>query len=328
MIDYQFKGSFAEHIKNHVCLKQAVGYKYEAEARHLLRFSIFTAEKYPESTMLTKGIVLDWCSKKSYEAQANQCTRSSILRQLAIYMEDVGIGTYVLPKGYYPTEEQYIPYIYSEDELQRFFQETDRCHYVNECPYRHLIMPIFFRMIYACGLRSSETRLLKVADVDIKAGILTIHHSKKDNSRLVPMSDELTKRCWNYSKNVHMLSKECDWFFPGLNGKPMTVGNVYHNFRRFLWRTGISHGGRGKGPRVHDLRHAYACHCLKKWVLQGKDLSVYLPVLKTYMGHDSFEETAYYLRLTADVFPDIAIKLERCYPDIIPGLEGITDETD
>lgn len=327
MCDYFFKGPFAEYIENHVRLKQAIGYKYEAEARHLLRFSFFTSEKYPEATMLTKEIVLDWCLKKSYEAQANQCTRASILRQLAIYMENMGIGAYVLPKGYYPTEEQYVPHIYTEDELQRFFHETDRCHYVSECPYRHLIMPVFFRLVYACGLRSSEARLLKVADVDLDAGILTIHHSKKDNSRLVPMSNELTERCRNYSANVHALSKEIDWFFPGLNGKPMTIGNVYHNFRRFLWRAGISHGGRGTGPRVQDFRHAYACHCLKKWVLQGKDLAAYLPVLKTYMGHDSFEETAYYLRLTADVFPDITIKLEGCYPDIIPRLEGGADET-
>jgi len=183
-------------------------------------------------------------------------------------------------------------------------------------------------MVYSCGLRSSEARLLKVSDVNLETGILSIHHSKKDNSRLVPMSDELTERCRNYSANVHMFLKETDWFFPGLNGKPMTLGNVYHNFRRFLWRVGISHGGRGKGPRVQDFRHAYACHCLKKWVIQGKDLAAYLPVLKTYMGHDSFEETAYYLRLTADVFPDISIKLEGCYPDIIPRLEGSADETD
>jgi len=27
-------------------------------------------------------------------------------------------------------------------------------------------------------------------------------------------------------------------------------------------------------------------------VEQGKDLAAYLPVLKTYLGHDSFEETA------------------------------------
>jgi len=62
-------------------------------------------------------------------------------------------------------------------------------------------------------------------------------------------------------------------------------------------------------------------------VEQGKDLSAYLPVLKTYLGHDSFEETAYYLRLTADVFPDITLKLETWYPGIIPELEGLDDET-
>ena len=45
------------------------------------------------------------------------------------------------------------------------------------------------------------------------------------------------------------------------------------------------------------------------------------------MGHDSFEETAYYLRLTADVYPNISLKLEGVYSDIIPRIEGDTDET-
>jgi len=326
MRNLQYSGPFAEHIKNHVHLKQAVGYKYETEAKHLLRFSSFTAEKYPKALSLSKEIVLEWCSKKSYEAQANQCVRASIMRQLAIYMENIGIDTYVLPKGYYPAAKQYIPYIYTENELQRFFHQTDQCCYVGECPYRHLIMPIFFRMIYACGLRLSEARLLKIEDVDMDSGILSIYHSKKDNSRLVAISDDLAARCRTYSENVHSFSKKSDWFFPGLNEKPMTVGNIYRNFRRFLWKAGISHGGRGKGPRIKDFRHTYACNCLKKWVIDGKDIAAYLPVLKTYMGHYSFEETAYYLRLTADIFPDISIKLEGCYPDIIPRLEGSDDE--
>jgi hypothetical protein len=55
---------------------------------------------------------------------------------------------------------------------------------------------------------------------------------------------------------------------------------------------------------------------------------VYLPVLRTYLGHDSFKETAYYLRLTADVFPNITLKLESSYPDLIPELKGDTHETD
>lgn len=327
MKNYLFSGPFAKHIKDHIQLKQAVGYKYETEAKHLVRFSTFTAEKYPEASILSKEIVLEWCSKRNYEAQANQCARSSILRQLAMYMERIGIGAYSIPKGYYSAAQQYVPHIYTKNELQRFFHQTDQCYLVSECPYRHFIMPVFFRMVYACGLRSSEARLLKVKDVDMEDGILSIYHSKQDNSRLVAMSDDLTDRCRNYSENMHRLSNGSDWFFPGLNGKPMTVGNIYHNFRRFLWRAGISHGGRGKGPRVHDFRHTYACHCLKKWVMAGKDIAAYLPILKTYMGHDSFEETAYYLRLTADIFPDISIKLEGCYPDIIPRLEGVDDGT-
>lgn len=327
MNDYTFKGPFAVHIQDHIKLKQAIGYKYLAEKNHLLRLSIFIAEKYPDATELTKEIVLDWCSKKTYETQANQCSRASIIRQLSIYMDSIGIKAYILPKGYFLKGKKYIPYIYTENELNRFFHETDKCHYISGCPHLHLIMPIFFRLIYSCGLRSSEARLLKVKDVDLKTGVLTIEHSKKDNNRLVPMTDEITKLCIDYSKNTHMNSKDDDYFFPGLNGKPMTLGNIYHNFRRFLWKAQISHGGHGKGPRVHDFRHTFACHCLKKWVMQDKDLSVYLPILKTYMGHDSFAETAYYLRMTADVFPDISIKLEGCYPDIIPKLEGDSYET-
>jgi len=322
-----YEGLFKDHIKNHVELKRAVGYKYDTDAENLRRFDRFTLEKYPHTTVLTREIVLDWCSKKTYEAQANQCSRASVIRQFGKYLDSIGVEAYIIPKGYYPTEVQYTPHIYTANELTRFFAETDKCRYCYEHPYRHLIMPVFFRMIYTCGLRVSEARLLKVDDVDIENGILTIHHSKKDNSRLVPMSDYLTVRCRRYSERVQPFLEPKDYYFPALDGKPMTIGNVYKNFRRFLWRARISHGGRGNGPRVHDFRHAYAVHCLKKWAQQKMDLAAYLPVLKTYMGHDSFAETAYYLRLTADVFPDITLKLETLYPEIIPELEGGADET-
>lgn len=328
MAEYLYAGPFQEHLKNHVDLKQATGYKYIAERDHLLRFDRFTMENYPKAASLTKEIVLHWCRKRSYEAQANQSTRASILRQFAKYLDTIGAEAYILPKGYFPKERPYTPYIYTTEELARFFAQTDKGKYSCEFPYRHFIMPVFFRMLYACGLRVSEARLLKVCDVDLDKGILSILHSKKDNCRLVPMSDSLTERCRHYSKQVHPFPKAEDYYFPALNGNPMTIGNVYKNFRKFLWRASISHGGRGHGPRVHDFRHVYAVHCLKKWVEEGKDLTAYLPVLKTYMGHDSFAETAYYLRLTADIFPDISVKLETEYPGIIPKLEGANNEAD
>lgn len=327
MSEIIYEGPFKKHIQNHVELKKAIGYKYDTDSRHLKRFDRFTMEKYPHATELSKEIVLDWCSKKTYESQENLNSRASIIRQFGKYLDSIGVKAYIIPKGYFPTERQYVPYIYTIDELKEFFAETEKCKYCSACQYRHLIMPVFFRMIYMCGLRLSEARLLKVADVDIENGILTINQSKKDNSRLVPMSESLKERCRIYSKAVHPYPNADDYFFPGLDGRPMTIGNVYKNFRKFLWRAGISHGGRGRGPRIHDFRHTYAIHCLKKWAEQEKDLMAYLPVLKTYLGHESFEETAYYLRLTADVFPYITLRLETVYPGLIPQLEGDSDET-
>lgn len=320
-------GPFKLYIQEFIELKQSLGYKYLSEAKHLKRFDTFTIENYSSSKHLTKDIVMDWCTKKSYEKQENLCSRASIIRQFGKYLDNIGVDTYILPKNYFKSGEPYVPHIYTEDELKRFFHETNKCKYSSQSPYRHLIMPVLFRMIYTCGLRISEARLLKVEDVDLANGILTINNSKKDNSRLVAMTDEVTERCREFSKQVHLHSSEENYYFPMIENRPMTLGNIYKNFRKFLWNAGISHGGRGFGPRIHDFRHSFAVHCLKKWSTQGKDLMVYLPILRVYLGHDSFAETAYYLRLTADVFPEITLKLETVYSDLIPELAGDTYES-
>jgi len=52
--------------------------------------------------------------------------------------------------------------------------------------------------------------------------------------------------------------------------------------------------------------------------LEGKDLNAYLPVLQAYLGHASFADTAYYLHLTADLFPDITKKIESAFGFILP----------
>ena len=97
------------------------------------------------------------------------------------------------------------------------------------------------------------------------------------------------------------------------------VMNIYTNFHRFLRKAGISYGGKGKGPRVYDLRHTFAVHCLRHLVLSGKDIAVYHQALKTYMGHSFFKYTAYYLKLTTDMFPDIREKMEVYYKLNIDG---------
>jgi len=67
---------------------------------------------------------------------------------------------------------------------------------------------------------------------------------------------------------------------------------------------------------------------LKRWVLEGKDVAAYLPVLKTYLGHYSISDTARYLRLTADLYPDITAKVEHAFGHVVPALGGDGHETD
>lgn len=91
-----------------------------------------------------------------------------------------------------------------------------------------------------------------------------------------------------------------------------------NRYRRYLEVAGISHGGKGQGPRLHDIRHTFAVHVLQKWIKEEADLSAMLPILSTYMGHKSVRSTAQYLRLTAEVYPDLMKKVEKSCAYVIP----------
>ena len=80
----------------------------------------------------------------------------------------------------------------------------------------------------------------------------------------------------------------------------------------------ISHGGRGHGPRVHDLRHTAAVNNLRAWFARGENVDALLPVLQTYLGHSSIGDVAYYLRLTAESYPDITARVTQTLGDIVP----------
>jgi integrase len=92
------------------------------------------------------------------------------VRELARWLGRRGVPAYVLPKGALPRPARYVPHVYTDQELAALFAQTDRCHYDSQVPLRHLVMPVLFRTIYACGLRASEARLLRFDDVDLAPG--------------------------------------------------------------------------------------------------------------------------------------------------------------
>lgn len=96
-----------------------------------------------------------------------------------------------------------------------------------------------------------------------------------------------------------------EYFFVSPNGTFCRAGSVYCWFRKVLANCGIQHIGKHQGPRVHDLRHTFAVHSLMKMAKSGHDLYYTLPILSTYMGHKSIGATERYVRLTAEMYPEL-----------------------
>lgn len=245
-----------EAITALVTEKRATGYKYHAEERVLTRFAAFAAAWFPGQQAPTRASVEAWiaAARRRGVTPATLHGLAAPVRELARWLGRRGVAAYVLPAGALPRPARYVPHIYTDEELAALFTQTDRCHYDSQVPFRHLVMPVLFRTIYACGLRASEARLLRFGDVDLDAGVLTIRDGKGGKDRQVPVSAALRERLADYHSRVAGRTGG-DWLFPGTAGRPLTIGNIDKNFRRFLWQARIPHGGRGHGPRVHDLRH-------------------------------------------------------------------------
>ena len=302
-----------------VAEKRAVGYKYDAEARVLARFEAFTRSRFPGVDTLTEATVQAWivAARRRGVQPATLQGLAAPVRELARWLGRRGVPAYLLPRSALPRPARYVPHIYTDFELAALFSQTDRCHYCSQVPLRHLVMPVLFRTIYACGLRCSEARLLRVDDVDIDTGVLQIRDAKGGKDRQVPVCEPLRERLADYHTRI-AAPRQPEWFLPGNAGKPLTLGNVYHNFRRFLWQADISHGGPGHGPRVHDLRTTFAVNNLRSWFAHGRDVGALLPVLQAYLGHSSIADTAYYLHLTAESYPDITARVQQAIGDVVP----------
>ena len=174
-----------------VAEKRAVGYRYNAEARVLARFEEFSRREFPESDTLTEASVQAWIAA-ARRRQVQPATLQGLaapVRELARWLGRHGETAYLLPRAALPRPARYVPHIYTDQQLAALFAQTDRCHYCAEVPLRHLVMPVLFRTIYACGLRCSEARLLRVADVDIDIGVLQIRDAKGGKDRQVPASE-------------------------------------------------------------------------------------------------------------------------------------------
>jgi len=276
MSSKSFWSIFAPHISDFIGLKRSLGYKYKEEERILYRFDRFILDQGHTSIRLTKEISDKWADGHHNEAELTIYSKIKVVKQLAEYLRDQGIKTYVpqLPK--YPGNT-FIPYIYTHEEINSLFQACDR--------------------------------------------------NGKD--RLVPVSSSLTAVCKDYLEQRNKLPlsglrRENGPFFVSLNGGECKQGAVHRWFRKVLVLARIPFSGNRKGPRIHDIRHTFACHSFLKLSDEGMDLYCSWPYLSTYLGHQSLESTEQYIRLTSQMYPELLKDTDRLYVDVLPDIPAKT----
>lgn len=312
---YTWTSCLADKMQKFLALKRMSGFKYEPEGRLMEMFDKYCFETEFSGSALTRELVDGFCYGTYYEKDVTLYKKEILLSGFAEYLCRNGYESYICPKISMPRKKTFEPYIFSETELNRFFQAIDEYppHHLSN---RQLVDPLMFRMIYGCGLRISEALNLKLENIDMEEGTITILQAKNNKDRKIPMAPSLIKRCKKYRKDLHLFSINDTYFFKSPLGYRLDRSTAYRRFRDYLWSAGISHSGHG--PRIHDLRHVYCVHCLKRWVLEGKDLTNLLPYLSAYLGHSDFRGTEYYLRLTADLYPEMIQKTEAALGYVIP----------
>jgi integrase/recombinase XerD len=151
----QYKSVFAPYINQMVDMKRSLGFKY-TQADYILRmFDDFVIKHNITGIALPKETVDLWNAKRDNEKITNQLARISVIRQLAIFLNDLGIKAHVprMPKQ----ERSFTPYIFTTDEMDRFFKACDEvtigCRQIDSCA---TIIPSYFRLLYSTGIRLSE----------------------------------------------------------------------------------------------------------------------------------------------------------------------------
>lgn len=298
----EFYGVNASLIEQYIAFKRSLGYAFTGTYMFKM-FDEFTINEKAASIGLTKELARKWGEKRPNESNVNRYKRVNTIINFSIYLNELGYHSYIPRqiKGYKTT---FTPYIFAKVELESFFTACDTTEVTRQSSMQY-ILPVIFRLIYGCGLRVSEAVNLKHDDVNLEKGFIIIRETKNGCDRILPMSDSLTTVCTQYKTIYLSVRKPSIYYFSQKDGRPYSPNTIYRWFRKILWKAGISHGGKGKGPRVHDFRHSFSVHSLAEMSRKGLDLYYSLPILSKYLGHNSLEATDKYVRLTSEMYPEL-----------------------
>jgi len=149
-------------------------------------------------------------------------------------------------------------------------------------------------VMYACGLRASETIGLELSDIDLREGLLRAR-GKGSKERLVPLGRQAIAAISGYLRGGRpklVGERHEPKLFVNFRGGPLTRQGLYKIVQRHAREAGLS--GR---MSPHTLRHSFATHLLAG----GCDLRA----VQEMLGHADISTTQMYTHLSGEQLKDV-----------------------
>lgn len=254
----KFISNLSPMIEAMLDYREALGFSRQSHMSSLMSFDRYCAEYDPGAVTLNKGTVVAWIYCELEKPHVNISEKATTVRLLGKYISALGKETYELPNDFVSRKSTFTPYVFTDSELARLFRRID-CLPIDNTDHTEIITPVLFRMIYTCGLRPNEGRLLERSNINLDTGEIFITKTKRKKERLIVMSCDMLSLCKKYEQQRQTFAVESSYFFPCSDSNAFNEQRLDRIFKR-CWELANPNVEEKQLPkiRIYDLRHRFA----------------------------------------------------------------------
>lgn len=306
----------ADTIKKYITYRQASGRTSFSYVKNVIFFDHYCAKEYAFATKLTQEMVDNWCKQRPTEVNNSCISRIYPVFNFLRYAKQRGLVDIQIPMAPKSTLRTYIPHAFTKEELQNFFNACDTLEIRKGLggDLRKITIPVFFRLLYSSGMRTTEVRLLRTKDVNLENGVINIRYSKGHNQHFVVLHNTMLDLMRIYDSAISQLISNRNFFFPATSDKGYSDPWVGYFFRKLWFLNNKAYA------TAYELRHHYAVENINKWIGEGLQTHMRLLSLSKSMGHIDVESTKYYYSLVPGLSDIIENTSQEAFNEIIPNI--------
>jgi integrase len=303
-----FHSPLASSLRRYLAIRRALGRSYIDVEATLRYWDDFLQHRFPKARLIRSEMLQGWDQTMSQVSPTTRRQRLQIVRNFLLFHARQHPETHIPDLTTFPKPvPQRPPRLVSAEEMANVLATVSNWPASPANPLRSETIRLAFILLFCCGLRRGELVRLQWRHIDIQKGILHIEASKFHKSRLVPMSKSVTKELGEYwalrcrREKAVQPENYLIWSNHHLANKQVYCAHSIGNNWRQLCRAMEITDGRGRPPRLHDIRHSCAVGILERWYRLGYDINAKLPYLATYLGHVNPVSTHHYLHFTPEL---------------------------